>query len=664
MSDVDTDYGLDFARRVSDAPFAVFPEKPVPKAAYWHNPYRNPLDPYRDLLLPLQYSGRSSADYPEWPGKDDPVWRHPAVQVLRRRDTKQIYRILLCITLFNEPAGELHATLRSLNEGVACLRKGAAADGTGWQCEIVVMLIQDGCVNPKNGNAIVHESTRTFLELDGELPSVWTPGADHTRVTAIVGRQRAQQGGDSAPISRAAAKWIERYDQLDMALIVSKGPNRRKYSSHAFCYAACEGLLHPDYVFLTDAGTTYERTCIRLLVEALHANRDLVGVTARQRAQTPGNMAKYGCSFKSVMKWLVSPAIAQAFEFEATFILNMAVFSILGMLPVLPGPCQLLRWNLAEEAFQKYLELVKPNATDGFIKALLRLAEDRVLSALVVLLSGARTTWVPGATFYYPPEMTLEALIKQRRRWGNGTLAANLYLVRDPDHIVADGRVPVAGVTHFMWVFQLYQSLTVALSPAVFADALQSSVLNMENGAFANGLLSKVRRSEDMGAPEIAAGAFFAVYCVWMLTSHWWQVSKSRTSRVWQYFVMLVSVVTMVIILYSMVRHRRVEMPPTCHALQSSPPHCHADLGACVCATCAGMGVTIGRHLWHRRWSGLVNVDHSATRCDRQSTGGGFVLAVSVALSANDVLPRLLCAELCASPAVRAVLGDQRHRRR
>ena len=43
-----------------------------------------------------------------------------------------------------------------------------------------------------------------------------------------------------------------------------------------------------------------------------------------------------------LVSWWLSPAPLQGFEFESTFLLSAAMFSMVGALPVLPGPCQLL----------------------------------------------------------------------------------------------------------------------------------------------------------------------------------------------------------------------------------------------------------------------------------------------------------------------------------
>ena len=570
--------------------FASWAEKDIPDATCVENPHINEADQWREMVLPaVSALGQSLAEGPEQPPPDDPVWDDEALAGLRRvAGATRIYRIVVCITLYNEPGCEVAATLKAINDSIACLRKAARRYHEQREYEVVVVLIQDGCVHPTNGKAIVHPTTRELLELDGTLPSVWTPGTDHSRLTAIispgVATARAQlakkvagfDGEYSVAASSASAAgdakagsvdavgacpeagqaWARKYKELDMALIVSKGPNRRKYNSHGWFYGACEGLLKPDFVFLTDAGTTYKRDCLRKLVEALHENRDLVGTTGRQRAMTPGSMPGYDSSCGSWMRWLASPAMLQAFEFEATFILNTALFSMLGMLPVLPGPCQLLRWEAVRSAFKEYLKIVRPTAGDGFIKALLRLAEDRVLSALVVLRSGGRTIWVPGATFYYPPEMSLESLIAQRRRWINGTLGAFLYVISDPDGVVDDGQLPAPAnprVLAACWFFQMYQSTTVALSPAIFADALQSSVLELEQKEWAGGFLSQARYHKFLGAPEMVAGGFFLVYLIWMLGAHFHKLSGCFCAGVWARLVFLINAFTMFTIMYSMV---------------------------------------------------------------------------------------------------------------
>lgn len=122
---------------------------------------------------------------------------------------------------------------------------------------------------------------------------------------------------------------------------------------------------------------------------------------------------------------------------------SKSVYDFLGYLPVLPGPCGLYRYDdLKNGRYQEYFELVKtPAATCGILLANLKIAEDRIPSLFAVFFTeemrrkwmeegdadvkienvGFKTHWVRNAVFYYEPELTLESLVKQRRRWLNGT---------------------------------------------------------------------------------------------------------------------------------------------------------------------------------------------------------------------------------------------------
>ena len=113
-------------------------------------------------------------------------------------------------------------------------------------------------------------------------------------------------------------------------------------------------------VFLTDCGTSYQQTCIPRMIYALRSRPDLIGVTARQRVERPnaefrpcentkmtflrGKHPESGHCWRCSVAFYCSPAPLQGYEFEATLILNSALFNIVEAMPVLPGPCQLLDW--------------------------------------------------------------------------------------------------------------------------------------------------------------------------------------------------------------------------------------------------------------------------------------------------------------------------------
>jgi hypothetical protein len=137
-----------------------------------------------------------------------------------------------------------------------------------------------------------------------------------------------------------------------MAPIVKRS-NHRKHNSHQWFFdALCEGLDDcVSYAFLTDCGTTYTSTCLARLTYELHFKKDLIGVTARQRVETPNEFFR-PCEdapfswlqgdhshdskpcWRCYLTYLLSPCPLQGFEFEATLIMNSAMFNLVEALPV------------------------------------------------------------------------------------------------------------------------------------------------------------------------------------------------------------------------------------------------------------------------------------------------------------------------------------------
>eukprot|EP00604_Paraphysomonas_vestita_P002394 CAMPEP_0174819640 /NCGR_PEP_ID=MMETSP1107-20130205/3001_1 /TAXON_ID=36770 /ORGANISM="Paraphysomonas vestita, Strain GFlagA" /LENGTH=338 /DNA_ID=CAMNT_0016033529 /DNA_START=1104 /DNA_END=2117 /DNA_ORIENTATION=- len=121
-----------------------------------------------------------------------------------------------------------------------------------------------------------------------------------------------------------------------------------------------------------------------------------------------------------------------------------------------------------------------------FLRVNMRLAEDRVLSFVTVFSTGFGTKWIPGATFYYEPEVTFQTLLTQRRRWINGTVASFMYFFSSKR-----ARLRVSGgffdshkagkslrLVNALWALNLLQFVFVLISPSVFGVALYNGLKN------------------------------------------------------------------------------------------------------------------------------------------------------------------------------------------
>ena len=133
---------------------------------------------------------------------------------------------------------------------------------------------------------------------------------------------------------------------------------------------------------------------------------------------------------------------------------------------VLPGPCGLFRYkhlgtmDEEESPLKKYFELTTRNlGSNGIVLGNVQLAEDRFPSNLLTFMSrercvkkgirNPRTGFVRDAIYYFEAELPLSNLIKQRRRWTNGTFFAGYWLLSE------------------VWMWRSDHSILVKVSAAV-----------------------------------------------------------------------------------------------------------------------------------------------------------------------------------------------------
>jgi hypothetical protein len=96
-----------------------------------------------------------------------------------------------------------------------------------------------------------------------------------------------------------------------------------------------------------------------------------------------------------------------------------------------------------------------------------------------VFSTGYGTKWIPGATFYYQPEVLWRNLLTQRRRWLNGTFASFLFFfssTRARDRMAGgmfDSYKASRNIRFIdmLWSLQLFQMILVIAAPAVFSSA-------------------------------------------------------------------------------------------------------------------------------------------------------------------------------------------------
>jgi len=179
--------------------------------------------------------------------------------------------------------------------------------------------------------------------------------------------------------------------------------------------------------------------------------------------------------------------------------------------------------------------IIKPVSDKGgisfteFLRVNMRLAEDRILSFVCVFSTGFGTKWIPGATFFYQPEIRWETLLTQRRRWLNGTFASFLFFFnskRASDRIkggMFDSHKAGKNIRliNGLWSLQLMQLLLVLVAPAVFGSASYIGLLEMaDNWNYGFGWARcGIPGMGPIRVAEVWIFSYFFVYVVWTFRS-------------------------------------------------------------------------------------------------------------------------------------------------
>ena len=345
-------------------------------------------------------------------------------------------RALVVITAYNEDAALVGGTLHGLLNNVAELRAARAAPAPPRDArlaeaaalapaELVVLLIFDG-------RAKMHES---HLAAGGLLG----PAGAARMAEAARGLPRRAPDDDVRDVhlfelsyAPEVARSVAAPEPLQL-LVAVKESNGGKLNSHAWAFRAIAPALDPEFLVLLDAGTVPEPTAVLRLLGTMLAAPDVGGacgeicVAAEQRS-------------------LLAPVVmAQVFEYTAANAIDKAFESTLGFIGVLPGAFSAYRAEaIAGAPLDAYFLLEDREAAAKLSTATanMYLAEDRILGFEIVAKAGCawRLAYDAGAAAHTDVPDSVGALVKQRRRWLNGSFFATLYALSGWARILPGGK--------------------------------------------------------------------------------------------------------------------------------------------------------------------------------------------------------------------------------
>lgn len=305
-------------------------------------------------------------------------------------------------------------------------------------------------------------------------------------------------------------------------LLAVKERNAGKLNSHVFYFRTFCPLLQPRYCFLLDAGTVPDKLALLHLYADLESNGNIGGIAGEICVETE----QQSC---------FAPVIGvQLFEYATANLLDKSMESMFGFIGVLPGAFSAYRYEAVfGRPLDVYFSLEDRGAADlSPAMANAYLAEDRLLGFEIVAKEGCRWTlhYCHAAQAFTDVPDTIGKLVRQRRRWGNGSLFAQVLALSEWHRLLYETRHGVLRKAGFALLW-LYYVLSMVLSLFVIGNAYFAYALLFQ-------MLSDYFTS--VGASNSAFGAIFAslmwVYEITLATLFVYSLGNrpDESESVWQ----------------------------------------------------------------------------------------------------------------------------------
>lgn len=397
--------------------------------------------------------------------------------------------LFIIVTMYDENDVLFARTMAGVFENIQYMcygkgKHGGALGKDGWK-RIVVCVVGDGRskLNSRTAAVVtalgVYQRDMLYQKVDGK------------NTTAHIHEYTTKVGIE---VNRGIVETKPGMGCPVQMIFCLKEKNQKKINSHRWALQAFGPVLKPDICVLLDAGTKPGPDSIYHLKRAFDLNDHCAGACGEIKADS-----------RNLIKPLVA---AQNFEYKMSNILDKPMESAFGFISVLPGAFSAYRYLALQNdkegngPLQKYFAGEKMPKNAGIFTKNMYLAEDRILCFELVAKRNSQwvLTYVKSATGETDVPEEISALIKQRRRWLNGSLFASIY-----------------ALTHF---YQIFESSHSRIRKTFFIIEFLYQLISMIFAWFAVGNFFLVFQilTTSLGGPELLGntGEVLSIIIEWV----------------------------------------------------------------------------------------------------------------------------------------------------
>ncbi|KAJ3351170.1 Chitin synthase, class 1 [Entophlyctis luteolus] len=390
-----------------------------------------PLGP--DYLSNVMFTNASEFTHMRYTAVTTKPDEFSAVYTLRTQSIPKVRLAVVC-TMYNEDDDLFCKSMSAVMDNIRYLCKSKSWGPDAWK-EIVVVIVSDGVkpCNPQTLNVLA--AMGLYMEGVPRASVNGSPVEAHLfELTTQVRIDRDLSLEFSAP--REKSGQIP-YVVPMQTIFLLKEKNAKKINSHRWFFNGICKALQPEVCILIDIGTKPTKQSFYHLYRAFARNPNVAGACGEIAAEL-------GPFWKN----LLNPFVAvQNFEYKLSNILDKPLESVCGYITVLPGAFSAYRYEaLQGKPLEMYFRgevlhsdhvIGKPNVSESNMY----LAEDRILCFELVMKADHRyiLKYVKSAKAETDVPTEFHDLIKQRRRWFNGSFFASVYAVQNFYRIFTSG---------------------------------------------------------------------------------------------------------------------------------------------------------------------------------------------------------------------------------